>query len=144
MRELTEWLLEENRVKLLTFPAARRHHHAYAAGYLEHVLSVTRTAVYLADKYADYYPDLHPPLDKELVVAGAVLHDIGKLRELDQQPADTYFTPEGELIGHVLLGRDMVREAAQRVAVDGPTLLRLEHVVVSHQRLPEWGAPSRR
>jgi 3'-5' exoribonuclease len=141
LRELTELLLEENQVKLLCFPAARRHHHAYVAGYLEHVLSVTRTAVYLADKYADYYPDLRPPLDKELVVAGAVLHDIGKLRELDQQPADTYFTPEGELIGHVLLGRDMVREAAQRVAIDGQTLLRLEHMVVSHQRLPEWGAP---
>jgi len=53
LRELTELLLEENRVKLLSFPAARRHHHAYAAGYLEHVLSVTRTAVYLADKYAE-------------------------------------------------------------------------------------------
>ena len=50
---MTELLLEENRVKLLSFPAARRHHHAYAAGYLEHVLSVTRTAVYLADKYAE-------------------------------------------------------------------------------------------
>jgi len=141
LRELTELLLEENRAKLLCFPAARRHHHAYVGGYLEHVLSVTRTAVYLADKYADYYPDLRPPLDKELVVAGAVLHDIGKLRELDQQPADTYFTPEGELIGHVLLGRDMVREAAARVEIDGQTLLRLEHMVVSHQRLPEWGAP---
>jgi 3'-5' exoribonuclease len=94
-----------------------------------------------ANKYADYYQELCPPLDKELVVAGAVLHDIGKLRELDQQPADTYFTPEGELIGHVLLGRDMVREAAARVEIDGQSLLRLEHVVVSHQRLPEWGAP---
>ena len=141
LRDLTELLLEENRAKLLSYPAARRHHHAYAGGYLEHVLSVTRTAVYLADKYADYYPDLQPPLDKELVVAGAALHDIGKLRELDQQPADTYFTPAGDLIGHVLLGRDMVREAAQRVAVEAQTLLRLEHVVISHQRLPEWGAP---
>ena len=141
LRALVQSLLEEHRAKLLTHPAARRHHHAYVAGYLEHVLSVTRTCVYLADKYADYYTDLRPPLDKELVVAGAVLHDIGKLRELDQQPAETYFTPEGDLIGHVLLGRDMVREAAAKTAIDGQTLLRLEHIVISHQRLPEWGAP---
>jgi 3'-5' exoribonuclease len=141
LKELVELLLTENRAKLLTHPAAKRHHHAYLAGYLEHVLSVTRTAVYLADRYGDYYPDMRPPLDKEVVVAGAVLHDIGKLRELDQQPTDTVYTAAGELIGHVLLGRDMVREAAARVTIDCETLLRLEHVIVSHQRLPEWGAP---
>lgn len=141
LRELVELLLNTYREQLLTHPAARRHHHAYAGGYLEHVLGVTRSAVFLAGKYADYYPDLRPPLDKELVVAGAMLHDIGKLRELEQQPTDTFFTPAGELIGHVLLGRDMVREAATQVKIDGETLLRLEHIVISHQRLPEWGAP---
>lgn len=141
LRGLVESILETNRQQLLTHPAARRHHHAYAGGYLEHVLGVTRSAVFLAGKYADYYPDLRPPLDKELVIAGAILHDIGKLRELEQQPADTYFTPEGELIGHVLLGRDIVREAAATMKIDGETLLRLEHIVISHQRLPEWGAP---
>jgi 3'-5' exoribonuclease len=141
LRELVELLLSTYREQLLTHPAARRHHHAYAGGYLEHVLGVTRSAVFLAGKYADYYPDLRPPLDKELVIAGAMLHDIGKLRELEQQPTDTFFTPAGELIGHVLLGRDMVREAATQVKIDGETLLRLEHIVISHQRLPEWGAP---
>jgi 3'-5' exoribonuclease len=141
LRELVELLLNTYREQLLTHPAARRHHHAYAGGYLEHVLGVTRSAVFLAGKYADYYPDLRPPLDKELVIAGAMLHDIGKLRELEQQPTDTFFTPAGELIGHVLLGRDMVREAAAQIKIDGETLLRLEHIVISHQRLPEWGAP---
>lgn len=141
LRELVELLLNTYREQLLTHPAARRHHHAYAGGYLEHVLGVTRSAVFLAGKYADYYPDLRPPLDKELVIAGAMLHDIGKLRELEQQPTDTFFTPAGELIGHVLLGRDMVREAAAQIKIDGEALLRLEHIVVSHQRLPEWGAP---
>lgn len=141
LRELVERVLEVHRDRLLIFPAARRHHHAYIGGLLEHVLCVTRTAVFLADAYADYYPDLQPPLDKDLVVAGAILHDIGKLRELDQQPVDTAFTPEGELIGHVLLGRDMVREAAAGMAIDAESLLRLEHVVIAHQRLAEWGAP---
>jgi 3'-5' exoribonuclease len=141
LRNLVLAILEENRPHLLTHPAARRHHHAYVGGLLEHVLSVTRTAVYLADKYAEYYADLTPPLDKGMVAAGAILHDIGKLRELDQQPADTVFTAEGELIGHVLLGRDMVREAAAKMPVDDETRLRLEHAIISHQRLPEWGAP---
>ena len=58
---------------------------------------------------------MKPPLDKGLVVAGGVLHDIGKLREIDQRPAATVYTPEGELIGHMLLGRDIVREAAGRL-----------------------------
>ena len=61
---------QANREALLRLPAARRNHHAYVGGWLEHTLSVTRTCVYLADKYADYYPDLDPPLSKDLVLPG--------------------------------------------------------------------------
>jgi len=141
LRELVESVLKANRQKLLTCPAARRHHHAFVGGLLEHTLSVARNAVFLADRYADYYPDMKPPLDKPLVVAGAILHDVGKVRELEQEPTGAVYTPAGELVGHILLGRDMVREAAQEIEIDPDTLLRLEHLVVSHQRLPEWGSP---
>jgi 3'-5' exoribonuclease len=141
LRTLVVDLLEANREQLLTLPAATHNHHAFVGGYLEHVLSVTRTCVYLADKYADYYPDLKPPLDKGLVIAGAVLHDIGKLREIDQQPSGSCYTPAGELIGHILMGRDMVREAAAGLDLPPDVLLRLEHLVIAHQRLPEWGSP---
>jgi len=134
-------VLEANRETILTLPAATRNHHAFVGGYLEHVLSVTRTCVYLADKYAEYYPDVRPPLDKGLVVAGAILHDVGKIRELEQHPQGAVYTASGSLIGHVLQGRDIVRDAAQRHPLAEETLLRLEHVIVSHQRLPEWGAP---
>ncbi|HBO43520.1 MAG TPA: nucleotide-binding protein, partial [Planctomycetaceae bacterium] len=82
-----------------------------------------------------------PPLDKDLVVAGGVLHDVGKLRELAVEATETHYTAEGELIGHLLLGRDMVRDAAARSDLDGETVLRLEHLILSHQRLPEWGSP---
>lgn len=139
--QLVQSILNGNRQKLLTCPAARRHHHAFAGGLLEHTLSVARNCVFLADKYAEHYPDMQPPLDKGLVVAGGILHDIGKIRELDQQPTGTEYTPAGELVGHILLGRDMVREGAQEIEVDPDTLLRLEHLIVSHQRLPEWGSP---
>jgi 3'-5' exoribonuclease len=115
------------------------------------VLSVTKTCVYLADKYDEYYPDLQPPLDKGLTVAGAILHDIGKLREIEQQSGGAVYTSAGSLLGHIVQGRDLVREAVARLRTshendgdstpDEETLLRLEHIIVSHQRLPEWGSP---
>ncbi len=145
LRRLVETILTENRAGLLTYPAARRNHHAYVGGLLEHTLSVTRTCIYLADKYAEYYPDVKPPLDKGLTVAGGILHDIGKLRELQPQPEGAAHTPEGALIGHILSGRDMVRETAAAMkgepAIDPESRLRLEHVIIAHQRLPEWGSP---
>lgn len=141
LRSLVADVLEQNREVLLTWPAAKKNHHAFASGFLEHVLNVTRTVCHLADRYADLYSDMEPPLNKDVAVAGAVLHDIGKLRELATSPAGADYTAAGHLIGHVLQGRDIVREAAVGREIDPETLLRLEHVIVSHQRLPEWGAP---
>jgi 3'-5' exoribonuclease len=141
LRDLVVGIYEDHRADLLNLPAATRNHHAFAGGYLEHVRNVVRTCVYLADAYAVAYPDLSPPLDKNVLIAGALLHDIGKLRELRTMPTGAEYTAAGSLIGHVLQGRDIVREAAANSKVDAETLLRLEHVIVSHQRLPEWGAP---
>lgn len=141
LRGLVVSILSTNREKLLVSAAARHHHHAFCGGLLEHTLSVTRNAVFLAEKYTRDYPDMEPPLDKGLVAAGAILHDVGKVRELESTPTGASYTPEGELIGHIQLGRDMVREAAAGAAIDADTLLRLEHLILSHQRLPEWGSP---
>jgi 3'-5' exoribonuclease len=141
LQQLVQSILSAHQDLLLRLPAARRNHHACAGGWLEHTLSVTRTATFLAEKYAQLYPDLQPPLDVGMVVAGAILHDIGKLRELDPQPELAAYTAEGELIGHILLGRDIVREAAAGVPLPSDMLLRLEHLILSHQRLPEWGSP---
>ncbi len=141
LRKLVESILTAHRQQLLTIPAARRNHHAYQGGLLEHTLSVTRTCVYLAEKYAEYYADAQPPLDTGVVAAGAILHDVGKIRELQQDPEGTSYTAEGSLIGHLLMGRDMVREAAAEIEIDAETLLRLEHLIIAHQRLPEWGSP---
>ena len=134
-------ILQQHRETLLTLPAAKYNHHAHVGGYLEHVLSVAHTCAYLADKYAAVYPDMQPPLDKGLVVAGGVLHDIGKIRELSVTPSGAEYTAAGSLVGHVLQGRDIIREAAAEHPLDEETLLRLEHIIVAHQRLPEWGSP---
>ena len=141
LKKLVLLLLEEHRETLLTLPAATRNHHAYVSGYLEHVLSVTKTALYLADKYDEYYDQLQPRINKNLVVAGAVLHDIGKLREIELTSGGAHYTSSGSLIGHILQGRNIVREAANNVALEPEVLLRLEHIIVVHQRLPEWGSP---
>jgi 3'-5' exoribonuclease len=142
LRRLVVGILEEHAEAIKRAPAAQRNHHAYTGGYLEHVLSVTRNAVFLAEKYAADYPNMQPPLSKGLVVAGAILHDVGKLIELEFRMEGPRRTPEGELIGHILLGRDMVRERGKDVpGLDRETLLRLEHIIVAHQNLPEWGSP---
>lgn len=141
LRAFVLHLLESNHDDLLVCPAAKHHHHAYRGGLLEHTLSVTENAVVLADRYESQYVDLDPPLDRELVIAGAVLHDIGKLRELAALPSEIRYTSEGILIGHLLMGRDMIREASVDKPLDEETRLRLEHLVIAHQRLPEWGSP---
>jgi len=141
LRELVADILEQNRERLLTLPAAKKNHHAFVSGYLEHVLNVTRTTCQLAERYCQLYSDMEPPICGDVAVAGAVLHDIGKMRELAMTPAGADYTAAGCLIGHVLQGRDIVREAADGRDIDPELLLRLEHVIVSHQRLPEWGAP---
>ena len=141
LRKLVEAIFKKYRDELLVFPAARHNHHAYRAGLLEHTLSVTKTCVFLAEKYADYYAAMQPSLQIGLVVAGGALHDIGKLFEYENRPEGASYSAEGAMLGHMLLGRDIVRDAAQEHKLDRDTLLRLEHVVIAHQRLPEWGAP---
>jgi 3'-5' exoribonuclease len=141
LRRLVVDILQSNRETLLTLPAARKNHHAYIGGWLEHTLSVTRTSVQLADKYDDYYPDMQPRLNKGVLIAGAILHDIGKLREYDHQSTGAVYTAEGALIGHMLQGRDIVREALGERGLEPETLLRLEHIIIAHQGRLEWGAP---
>ena len=144
LQKLVIDILDAHQAELLVWQAAVRNHHAFAGGYLEHVRNVARNANHLARQYAEMYPEAQ--VDVGVATAGAVLHDIGKLRELRSTHAGAEYTASGSLVGHILQGRDLVREAAARQAeegspVDAETLLRLEHVIVSHQRLPEWGSP---
>lgn len=142
VQRLVVELLTDNAEQIKQHSAAAQNHHAFIGGYLEHTLSVVRTAVFLADKYRAYYTEMQPPLSKSLIVAGAVLHDIGKLYELALKPDGWQFTAPGRLIGHILIGRDMVRAKAATISDLAPnTALHLEHIILSHQNLPEWGSP---
>ena len=141
LRRLVLTLLDRHAEALKVLPATQRHYFPFPGGWLEHTLSVTRSCLMLAEKYRAHYPDLQPPLNRDLIAAGAVLHEIGRVAELEPtQPSEA--TVPGRLFGHLFLGRDLVRDAAREQEDVNPELLQLlEHMLVSHLSLPEWGSP---
>ncbi len=141
LRRLVLTLLERHADRFQRVPATQGKFYPFAGGLLEHTLSVTRACLMLADRYRAFYPELKPPLNRDLVIAGAVLHDIGRSVEFEDELALQTSVP-GRLLGHLLLGRDLVREAAREQGDVNPELLQmLEHLILSHLTLPEWGSP---
>jgi 3'-5' exoribonuclease len=119
-------------------PAGVRNHHAYVGGLLEHVVTLLEAAERLLP--------LYPGLDRDILLMGVFLHDIGKVRELSYQRTFAY-TDEGQLIGHLVIGVEMLNEKAARVPdLTGETfppelLLRLKHMILSHHGTYEFGSP---
>jgi 3'-5' exoribonuclease len=144
LRRLTLSLLDTHREALLVLPASPQKFYPYPGGWLEHTLSVTRLCRDLTTHFAAQFPDLKPPLNRDVLLAGAALHDLGRAVELTPGAPGTPPEPTvaGRLFGHVLLGRDLVRDAAREVPGLHPDRLTLlEHLVTSHLALPEWGSP---
>ena len=142
LRRLVLNILDQKRTQLKQVPATQRHFYPFAGGLLEHLLSVTHTCLHLADKYVGHYPDLQPPLNRDLVVAGAILHDIGRTIEFNEDVQNVQPTVSGRLLGHLFLGRDLVRDTARELGDVNPELVQLlEHIIVTHLSLPEWGSP---
>jgi len=132
LQALVLQLLELHAETLLRLPASRDRAYSYGGGWLEHTVAVTRLAIDLANRYAELYPDLRPPLNCDLVVAGAILHDIGRVLEFDDEQPLPGYTIAGRLIGPAVLGRDLVREAARQIEGLNPELLALlEHIVLT-------------
>jgi 3'-5' exoribonuclease len=114
-------------------PAAMSYHHAYLGGLLEHVLSLVR----LGDQISDHYGWLR----RDLVLAGLVLHDLGKIEELNYLRSFRY-TTRGQLVGHIALALGIVREKLRAIP-DFPHALRdqIEHIILSHHGKLEFGSP---
>ena len=129
---------EEFMAQLAQAPAGIRLHHAYAGGLLEHIVNLLETITRIAD--------LYPKVDSRLLLAGAFLHDIGKVRELEFEAVFGY-SDEGQLIGHLVQGVEMVNEripeAERRLGAEFPkeTLLRVKHMLLSHHGSYEFGSP---
>ena len=135
-------ILEDHNELFRKIQAAANFHHSYNGGLLEHVWSMTRIAAFVASHYANYYDTLNPPLNKGIIIAATILHDIGKLRELEYHPVEAKYTKIGSLIGHVLMGRDLVRETARQMeGFPEETLILLEHAILAHHGKKEFGAP---
>ena len=119
--------------KLKLAPAAMSYHHAYLGGLLEHICSL----VELGDRISDHYPSL----DRELVLAGLVLHDLGKIEELTFGRGFRYST-RGQLVGHISIGLELVQEKIRAIP-DFPDRLRhhIEHIILSHHGRLEFGSP---
>ncbi len=133
LRRLGEETLAAFEDRLREHPAAKTIHHAYRGGLLEHTVSMAELAVRVCEHY--------PKIDSDVVLIGVLFHDLGKLRELGAMPANDY-TLEGRLVGHVVIGRDLLLERC--AAIDGfPDDLRLslEHLILSHQGRLEFGSP---
>lgn len=119
--------------ELSTAPAAKKMHHAYVGGLLEHTLSVTL----LADLTAAHYQGM----DRDLLVAGAFFHDIGKIKELSMASGIDYSDP-GRLLSHLILGVAMVDEKLRLLpGFPEPKALLLKHLIVSHHGSREFGSP---
>jgi 3'-5' exoribonuclease len=116
-------------------PAAKGIHHAYLGGLLEHSLSVAR----IADSLAIHYSGV----DRSLLLAGALLHDIGKMDELVMEVAVIDYTAQGRLKGHLVMGSEMVAKAAGDIKDFPPELLtQLQHLILSHHGRKEFGSPT--
>ncbi len=116
-------------------PAAKGFHHSYIGGLLEHTLSVTE----LIDQVARHYDDV----DRDLLITGGILHDIGKIEEFSYRKMIDY-TDEGRLIGHIVMGLEMVDRKINEIE-DFPEdlALMLRHILLSHHGVLEYGSPKR-
>jgi 3'-5' exoribonuclease len=135
LRDLLNAFLDDEPLARLyrTAPAAKSVHHAWLGGLIEHVLSVCRLCRTVAAQY-DY-------LDLDLLLTGAVLHDVGKIAELTYERSFGY-SAEGQLLGHIVIGLRLLHEKLQRFP-DFPPKLRVlvEHLIVSHHGELEYGSP---
>ena len=137
LKKIVTAIVEDNRLALLYWPAAFKLHHAIRGGLLFHTLSIVR----LAEAAVKIYPFL----DKDLLFAGAILHDIAKISEFTVADTGiaTGYSTEGNLLGHLAMGAMVIDQYAQKLGIDKKTAVLLEHMVLSHHGEPEFGAAVR-
>ena len=135
LRRITCELLDRAGDKLLTFPAAKQMHHAERSGLLHHTTTMLRAANAIMSVY--------PQLNASLLIAGVIVHDLAKIDEMD---ADTLglvsdYSVDGKLIGHIVRGVVNIQLAAEKTKASPGKALLLQHMVLSHHGIPEYGSP---
>ena len=135
LRRLVQELLRMAGDRLSWFPAAQRMHHAEKSGLLHHTTDMLK----LAEKLLSCYPYLN----RDLLLAGVVIHDLGKLWELDSDELGSVsdYTRDGILVGHLVRGVALIELAAEHTNIRGEVVELLQHMVISHHGVPEYGSP---
>jgi len=131
LKTLTASLLKEHYDDYVTYPAGVSIHHAYLGGLMYHSLSICALAIQVADHY--------PFLNKDYLISGSLLHDIGKIQELSGPKASVY-TDEGNLLGHITLGAMLVYSEGKKLGTDPEKLDVLTHMILAHHGKPEYGS----
>lgn len=137
LKAIVSDIMLQNREKLEVYPAAYRLHHAIIGGLMLHTASI----VEMAEKVCTIYPNV----DRELLLSGAILHDVAKTFEMSTAKSGlcSGYTVGGELIGHLVKGTMYVEETAQKLGITSEKVVLLEHMILSHHGEPEYGSPVR-
>lgn len=137
LKRLVKKIYEDNRLCMLYWPAAFKLHHALRGGLLMHILSIVRLAQSICNIY--------PFVDRDLLISGAMLHDISKLEEFEvgESGIASGYSVEGNLIGHLAMGAMMIKRYAQELGINEKTAMLVEHMILSHHGEPEFGAAVR-
>lgn len=137
LKKIVLYLLDSNKEKILFYPAAYRLHHAIRCGLLMHTASIV--------KLCEGVCLVYPFVNRELLISGAILHDIAKTVEFSVRETGlaSGYTVEGNLIGHLVKGAMMVEEAAKKLSIDSEKSMLLQHMILSHHGEPDFGAAVR-
>ncbi|MDR2355568.1 MAG: HD domain-containing protein [Clostridiales Family XIII bacterium] len=137
LRALSLRLLEEDKEKLLYYPAASKNHHAERGGLLYHM----KRMLMMGERYCEVYTNLN----KDLIVAGVVAHDIEKMTEMiaNEDGVVSEYSFEGKLLGHLIQGVKRIAGLAEELDVPQEKAVLLEHMVLSHHYEPEFGSPKK-
>jgi len=135
LRLITCELLNRAGDKLLTFPAAKQMHHAERSGLLHHMTTMLRAA----NAIMSVYPKLNP----SLLTAGVIIHDLAKMDEMDADALGLVsdYSIDGKLLGHIVRGVVNIQSAADKTGASKAKALLLQHMVLSHHGIPEYGSP---
>ncbi|HZK34440.1 MAG TPA: HD domain-containing protein [Bacillota bacterium] len=137
IKKITTEIINENREKLLHYPAAMKNHHSIRSGLLYHILTML--------KMAERVMEVYSYLNSDYLYAGVLLHDIAKIDEMDASELGVVssYTTEGVLLGHIIQGIKDIERVGRELDADNETIILLQHLVLSHHYEPEFGSPKR-
>lgn len=137
LKHLTFALVKDREEKILFWPAAFKLHHAIRGGLLYHTLSIL--------KLCEGVCSIYPAVDRDLLMCGAIVHDLCKIDEFDISSAGlvTGYSVKGELLGHLVMGAVKIEEKAKQLGIDEEKAMLLQHMVISHHGEPDFGAAVR-